>query len=79
MEELVLADGVRSGKLLSLVTDPSGRVWRIDISSSAGYPPKYTARVDRKKVPGGPFAEKDHAHNAAMVYIEHRSGAAEKK
>jgi hypothetical protein len=76
MEETVLVDHLARGRLVSLVVDSNGRGWKIEISSSAGYPPKYTAKVDKKKVPGGPFAEKEQAHEAALVYIEHQSVAA---
>ena len=74
MEEEVFVDEFMTGRLESVVVDSNGREWTIDISSSSGYPPQYTAKVNKTKVPGGPFAEKNQAHGAALAHIEKKSG-----
>jgi hypothetical protein len=69
MEEYVEVDDFRSGRLESIVVEQNGRLRKIEIHSSLGYPPKYAAHVDGDKVPGGPFEEKERAHQAALGYI----------
>jgi hypothetical protein len=71
MEEYVEINDLMSGTLESIVIDWKGREWKLGVYSSQGYPPVYTARVNEKKLPGGPFEEQ--AHSAALKYIEERS------